>query len=675
MKLSSQDFFNFRRGGICPMPKEHSLSAGRTGLVTFALLFVSTAAFAVPGVISYQGRLTDATGLPVTSPVDVTFTFWDAETGGTQIGTFSDTDAITPSKDGLFTTAIGDEPGNPIPESIFTADSVWLNISVDGTNLAPRTRMISVIYSMKSRTADWSTTSARAMDATHADQADFADQAGHANTATHAATADHSLTSDKASGLTGALQTPGDKIQIGTNVWLQVALDGKIEILANGQIYRLGALRWLHPGSYDDSICPGGKDADFPHAAMDSNGNAIIVWTQDDGTNWQIFKSEYHNGVWAHPLSLNNNISPDVYRAYYPQVAMDDNGNAIIVWLQNFESKWHVFKSEYRNGVWTHPGWIDEHISPDGQICYYPRVAMDNNGNALIVWDEKDDANYQIFKSEYRNGTWTHPASFSDNISPGDHDARFPQVAMDNNGNALIVWEQNNGTNWQIFKSEYRGGAWTHPALLKDSISPKGEDAHEPQVAMNDNGTAIIAWSQFDGSKKQIFMSEYRGHDWTHPASLSDNISPDGQNAEAPQVAVNNSGKAIIVWSQSDGTAVQIFKSEYGKSGWSHPLSLGNNISPDGQNASSPQVTMDNPGNILVIWKQNDGFNTQLFMSEYRNSTWTHPVSLHDNISPDGLDVEEARVAMDDRGNAVIVWSQYNGLKKQIFMSEYRFGF
>ncbi len=657
------------------MPKKHSLSAGRAGLMTFALFLISTALFAVPGVISYQGRLADDAGLPVKTPVEVTFTFRDAETGGAQIGTFSDTDTITPSKDGLFATTIGDDPGNPIPESIFTNDSVWLNISVDGTNLAPRTRMISVIYSMKSRAADWSTTSARAMDATHANQADFADQAGHANTATHAAAADHSLTSDNASGLTGALQTPGDKIQIGTNVWLQVAVDGKIEILANGQIYRLGALRWLHPGTLEDSICPAGNPAQGPSIAMDNNGNAIIVWEQFDGSDVQIFKSEYRNGVWVHPISLSNNISLAGGHAFVPRVAMDDNGNAIIVWRQNVGTEWHIFKSEYRNGVWTHPGSLNDHISPDGQICYDSRVAMDNNGNALIVWHEKDDANYQIFKSEYRNGTWTHPASFSDNISPGDQDARHSQVAMDNNGNALIVWEQNNGTDWQIFKSEYSGGAWTHPALLKDSISPKGEDAHEPQVAMDDNGAALIVWSQFDGSRNQIFMSEYRGHDWTHPASLSDKISPDGQNAETPQVAVNNAGKAIIVWSQSDGTAMQIFKSEYGKLGWSHPVTLSNNISPDGRNAIAPQASMDNSGNIIVVWYQDDGFNSQVFVSEYRNSTWTHPVSLHDNISPDGLDVEEARAAMDDRGNAVIVWSQYYGFKKQIFMSEYRFGF
>jgi hypothetical protein len=52
--------------------------------------------------------------------------------------------------------------------------------------------------------------------------------------------------------------------------------------------------------------------------------------------------------------------------------------------------------------------------------------------------------------------------------------------------------------------------SWTHPADVTDNISPDGEDGSAPQVAMENNGNAIITWLQSDGSKTQIFMSEYR---------------------------------------------------------------------------------------------------------------------------------------------------------------------
>ena len=101
---------------------------------------------------------------------------------------------------------------------------------------------------------------------------------------------------------------------------------------------------------------------------------------------------------------------------------------------------------------------------------------MDNNGNAIIVWYQSDGSDYQVFKSEYRDGSWTNPANLNDNISPDLGDATHPKVAMDDNGNAIIVWYQNDGSNSQIYKSEYRDGSWTNPANLSDNISPDGQD-------------------------------------------------------------------------------------------------------------------------------------------------------------------------------------------------------
>jgi len=432
---------------------------------------------------------------------------------------------------------------------------------------------------------------------------------------------------------------------------------------------------WTHPFDLTDNISPDAEDASVPKVAMDRNGNAIITWLESDGSNDQIFMSEYRSGSWTHPLDLADNISPDGQDASDPEVAMDDNGNAIIAWYQSDGSNEQIFMSEYRSGSWSHPLDLADNISPNGQHAYNPQVAMDNNGNAIITWEQSDGSNVQIFKSEYRSGGWTHPANLADNISPNGQNARYPEVAMDNNGNAIIAWYQSDGSNKQIFMSEYRSGTWSHPADLTDKISPDGQDAYDPQVAMDDNGNAIIAWYQSDGTKMQIFMSEYRSGGWAYPADLADNISPDGEHVSDPQVAMDDNGNAIITWAQSDGSNWQIFKSEYRSGGWSHPASLADNISPDGQDAyivCSPQVAMDDNGNAIITWEQWNGSNWQIFKSEYRNGTWTHPAGLADNISPDGQIAYYPSVAMGNNGNAIITWAQSDGINEQIFMSEYR---
>jgi len=272
---------------------------------------------------------------------------------------------------------------------------------------------------------------------------------------------------------------------------------------------------WYHPESLTDNISPDGQDAGSPQVAMDNDGNTIIVWQQSNGTVRQIFKSEYRNGSWAHPTALTDNISPNGQDTYNPQVAMDDNGNAIIVWHQYEGPVSQIFKSEYRNGAWTHPASLTDNISPDGYMASDSDVVMDDNGNAIIVWHQHEGSFWQIFKSEYRNGAWTHPADIADKISLDDLDARAPKAAMDNNGNAIIVWEHDGVTGItaeSIFKSEYRNGSWTHPADFDDRLNPDGLSASAltPSVAMGDSGNAIIVWRQYCAGGHEIFKSEYR---------------------------------------------------------------------------------------------------------------------------------------------------------------------
>ncbi len=585
---------------------------------------------AVPGLISYQGMLRDDGGHSITTATDLTFTFWDQETGGSPLGGgFSDTDTVIPNANGLFTTLIGDAPTSPVPEAIFSVDDVWLNVNAGGVDLSPRTRITSVGFAI------------------------------HASSAETAASA---------SGMSPVLNQPGDRFNLGNGTWYEVGPDGRTYLYVNGR--RHGSMQWLHPQDLHDYISPSGPDALNPKVAMDDNGDAILVWQQSDGTKSQIFKSEYRDGVWVHPSSLSDNISPDVENAQNPLVVMDNNGNAIIVWRQSDGAKIQIFKSEYRNGAWTHPSSLSDNISPDGQDVENPDAAMDDNGNAIIVWQQQDGTNKQIFMSEFRANVWNHPDDLNDNISPGGQHAVYPKVAI-NKGNAIIVWHQLDGSKLQVFMSEFRMRTWTHPRKLTDNISPDGEHAQWPQAAMDNNGNALIAWEQEDGANFQIFKSEYRKGAWIHPIHLSSNISPDGQGAIHARVAMDNNGSAIIIWQQSDGVKYQIFKSEYRNDAWTHPWSLSDNISPDGQDAQEQQVVLDDDGNAIIVLQS----SAMIFKSEYRKGAWIHPSGVADSISPAGANASTPQAAMSNDGNAIITWSQSDGAINRIYMSEYCWDF
>ncbi len=432
---------------------------------------------------------------------------------------------------------------------------------------------------------------------------------------------------------------------------------------------------WTIP-SITDSISPA-TPGYFPKVAMDAQGNAIVVWAQFNGMFSQIYKAELRNGVWTYPSDVNDNISPDTAEVTDPEVAMDDNGNAIIVWTQSDGFNSQLFKSEYRNGAWIHPDNQQDNISPDNENAYSPSVAMDNNGNAIITWSQSDSGSPQIFKSEYRNNLWTHPSNLGDNISINNQIASNPSLAMSDNGEALIVWQQFTGVNVALFKSEYRNGIWTHPISIDDHFTLLGGNAFNPSVAMDNLGRSIISWTQFDGNSLQIFKSEYRNNGWSHPTDLMANISPNLYEADNSRVVMNDNA-AVIVWIGNDGSNNQSYKSEYRNGSWTHPTNADDNISPNGQNVTTVPMlnnitlAIDSSGNTIIVWTQSDGTNIQFFKSVYQNNAWIHPTNLSDNISLNGFDVFDISIAMNDQGASVLAWSQYDGTNSQIFKAEYR---
>ncbi|MFA4844437.1 MAG: hypothetical protein WC632_05760, partial [Candidatus Margulisiibacteriota bacterium] len=117
----------------------------------FILLLAGIVWSAVPTKISYEGRLTDASGNPVTTEKTVSFKIYDAETAGNLIwGAESQT--VTPDSQGVFSVLLG--ATEPITAAVFNAATRYLEISVGGETISPRTPIVSVGYAFRAATAD-----------------------------------------------------------------------------------------------------------------------------------------------------------------------------------------------------------------------------------------------------------------------------------------------------------------------------------------------------------------------------------------------------------------------------------------------------------------------------------------------------------------------------------------
>jgi hypothetical protein len=136
--------------------------------------------------------------------------------------------------------------------------------------------------------------------------------------------------------------------------------------------------------------------ADDPQVAVDSNGHAIAVWTQRDGTKNSIYANRFNGTAWGTAELIETGNDSD---ASYPQVALDSNGNAIAVWSQ-LDSKniMNIYANRF-NGTWGTAELIETDYAGNARN---PQVAVDSNGNAIAVWDQYDSATNNIYANRFK---------------------------------------------------------------------------------------------------------------------------------------------------------------------------------------------------------------------------------------------------------------------------------
>ena len=73
-------------------------------------------------------------------------------------------------------------------------------------------------------------------------------------------------------------------------------------------------------------------DALSARIAVDNNGNALAVWRQSDSNRDNLWANRFNGTSWGNAELIEVDDIDDVFS---PQIAIDTNGNALAIWTQD----------------------------------------------------------------------------------------------------------------------------------------------------------------------------------------------------------------------------------------------------------------------------------------------------------------------------------------------------
>jgi hypothetical protein len=376
-------------------------------------------------------------------------------------------------------------------------------------------------------------------------------------------------------------------------------------------------------------------------------GNAVL-------TTDFVWSFTTEDGVWLTEQLLE---TMDLGDAAKPQIALDDLGNAIAVWEQRDGVTTDVWSNRYTPAT----GWgTPEKIEADNTLVRDPQIAMAPGGNALAVWSQKG-----IWANHYTPGAGWGSAQLIEATAPlaVPGSTIHPQITMDGTGNGIAVWTQflGAGSGARIFVNHYDvTNGWEAAQLLDTVTSTNAQDASDPQIAIAPNGNAVVVWDRERGlgnrAEGATFASYYtQASGWSTPVRLNLNTNTPVSGA-APQVAIDPAGNAIAVWNEFDPTNNinnSIWTSRYSSGGnWGAAIQL----TDDPVGDIAPDIALDPDGNGLLVWTHSPSGSNHIHAKRYTSANgWGAGVTVLDT---DTSASRKPKVAIDRTGKALAVWLQ-----------------
>jgi hypothetical protein len=302
------------------------------------------------------------------------------------------------------------------------------------------------------------------------------------------------------------------------------------------------------------TLSPAGQDAVGSQIAVDADGDAVITWSKFDGTTYRIQARTLSRTGTLGALQTLSRLGQSAFAA---RVGTDAAGDALVTWY-NFDGTHYEVQARLRltTGVL---GPI-QRLSNAGQEAAFPEVAVDSNGGALITWEYYDGTNgHRQVQARFRSATGVlGPIQTLSNAGNG---WTWPRVAMDDKDNGVVTWSWYDGAkNWVQARTLSAAGV-LGPMQTLSEAGPYDSGAYNPQIAMDDQGGALVTWQRrFKDSTYLTWNWRIQGRVLTVADVVGpiETISAAGQDSYGAQPALHGNASALVTWEHFDGTVSEV---------------------------------------------------------------------------------------------------------------------
>ncbi|MBB5800787.1 hypothetical protein F4560_000555 [Saccharothrix ecbatanensis] len=256
-------------------------------------------------------------------------------------------------------------------------------------------------------------------------------------------------------------------------------------------------------------------DQDNAAVSAVRNGWTAVVWEDDrdsttptDPVHSDVWVRLFKDGVSRYEKKLSTGGTGN-WRHVQPDVAVHDNGTAVVVWADDGDGNgYYNIQVRELGTTGTVTGSARANANTDGQQLD-PAVAADPDTSGFaVVWEDKQSTTNPTVRIAGFASITSKTYEAQVNTTGGTH--QRPDVAMGAAGNAIVVWDEDGDGNafFNIGRKVLTPAGGVKVAQGAVNANGGGQQ-RRPVVAANFNGDHAVAWETDHTGTAQVAVRSF----------------------------------------------------------------------------------------------------------------------------------------------------------------------
>ncbi len=362
--------------------------------------------------------------------------------------------------------------------------------------------------------------------------------------------------------------------------------------------YRLHASKFLPGEGWGTPVMIQNGDYNVNRYALDVSPDGTVVIVHLQGYSMMHVRTFEIGSGWGTDQLV---YSAQGINTYFGdlQLEMNSHGGVILAWTERYEGYDSLRAMLRTEGDWGEAQVIAEGSNEISEI----NAVLSDQGDAMAAWNVRTgDFAIEVWASNYTAGGWSAP----EKISAGDDYSGSPRLGMDGNGNAVVVWSQRVAENiYNVYGNNFSAGSgWSVPINIQNGT----DDSRAPRVAMNAAGDAVAVWQQNYGGKLSLTANVYvPGTGWQGAERLENG----NWGGSLPEIGLAENGDAIVVWVPESAQGIRSLQYSE-REGWGPSETIQTNTGW----VENLDIDVGKYGSAVVVWEQDNDVHSMYLPAE-----------------------------------------------------------